>query len=189
MACIVDLNDIAPTCAAEQSPGGNNKRVFFLARAALGTFTRAALNGAISGLTMAGAGSRIYVGQSRKKKTGAGSEMQRNENGTIVHNQTVVMSFSYSTQIEKNAITEMAKSDDLIVIVERNDKRFEVYGWNQGLEGAVVFPQSLTLSETRDAQITFKGEDSEPAIEVLIPPTTGPATFTSTLTALLALTQ
>ncbi len=159
MAIICSLDDglNCPTCEEIQTKGGLVKNLYIAVRDDLNAntpFTTTA-NGTVEALVFNTYGF-LYKFCAKNKSNSYNQELVVADNGLKFYNQTITGKFQQQTQDAKNTIDRLKVLDDLIVIVETNNGKFEVFGKETGLQiTGLVKPSGITVGEDNSYTFTF----------------------------------
>ncbi len=100
-----------------------------------------------------------YSATGRKDKNTAGATAVVSPSG-ITWNHSVSLKFFHDNQIERNAINEFVKAEELIVFMLGNDNVIEVFGLNKGLNTVSAAYVGGTLqSDEKSTTVSKEGLD------------------------------
>lgn len=169
--CIKITGNLAPTCEAIKKRGGIDRKVYIGFIDEIETLTFGTGN-EITALEMK-AGKKLfhYIGYKGKNSAGLDGNFSDILN---LRNHVVNMVLFAKSAAELNSIDELVDSQDMFVVVETNNKTFEVYGIskdgeidNYGLNPtAFSRPQAAGMTDDNAYTITLSGE--VPNIELLL---------------------
>lgn len=164
MSCATITKNILATCDGVRKPGGVNARVWVGYAADIDSVTFDATNGhEITAITMK-TGKSLYKFEGRKEKNSTVSEMQVGENLNLF-NQQVNLILYWGDAGELETLEKLANSEGLVLFVETNAGKIEVYGLSNtgslfafGLSGSSYVDSSGTLiNDSTGVPVTLSG--------------------------------
>ncbi|WP_421752929.1 hypothetical protein [Croceimicrobium sp.] len=169
--CIKITGDLNPSCDALSKRGGFGKKVYIGFIDEIESITFGTGN-EITALTMKN-GKKLFKYSGYKGRNSAGLDGNFSDILNL-RNHVVNLALFAKSAAELNSIDELVDSKDMFVIVESNNKTFEVYGIskdgeldNYGLNPtAFNRPQAAGMTDDNAYQITLSGE--VPNIEILL---------------------
>lgn len=165
MACANDLINLNPGCPALKQKGGLKKKVWAALYDNI-TFT-VDVDGYVDTATMAVTSPvtplNYYVGKKLKHNSTFTGEVGENTN-TI--NQDLALVLYAYTPAEKEAIENLFTSEEVVVFVETESGKIEVYGYDTGLTASALTGGSGTaLNDPTGITITLSGaQDTLPKV-------------------------
>jgi hypothetical protein len=127
-------------------PGGTNRRSWvFQIDQFTGAYTRNATTGAISGFTLVDPTEKGIRANGRPKKgSGAGKGTQADTGSTEIE-QTLIQEFSFSNQLELDALEAYLRADGKVVFQTLNSGQIRIYFKDFGNETATLEETTGTL--------------------------------------------
>lgn len=142
------------------SPGGFDKKAWVFNR---DDFSGRVFNSTSKNLEdfVIAVGKQGYSAVGRKDKNTAGATIVVSDSG-ITWNHSVTLKFYHDTQIERNAINEFAKAEELIVFMLGNDNVIEVFGLYKGLNTASgTYAGGVLQSDEKSITIAKEGIEAD----------------------------
>lgn len=172
--CAVAVGGIKldPSCEALRSPGGIKKEIYIGSISEVQGYTTNATTKDLATLALK-AGAKLGKLIGRKFKNSASTGWEPNENVSLFPHSFVFVGY-VKTQLEKEAIEQLSRVEDLFAIVHNNDGTFEAYGL-VGDNGALGNGLSMTALEHstgtvqtdgRPWTLTFSGSEAKLPINV-----------------------
>lgn len=123
-----------PTCEDKSTRGGAKKNIYIIDRTDLDEDNPydVSANGTVTGFNFNTYG-LAYKFCAMNRSVGATQTVTRGDNLVPYWLQNINGKFEQQTQDAKNVFDALAKSDDLIVVIEKNNATFEVYGLDFGM--------------------------------------------------------
>lgn len=132
--CLIDGLD-CPTCEEKNTRGGAKKNIYIIDRGDLDEDTpyNESANGTITGFNF-NTYALAYKYCAMNRTVGATQTVTQGDNLVNYWLQTINGKFEQQTQDAKNVFAQLSVPDDLIVVIEKNNATFEVYGLDYGLK-------------------------------------------------------
>lgn len=163
ISCGELITGLNPSCTALNKVGGTKKRVYVGQKSQISGITSLS-NGDISGFTMNTIGSipaTFYKFIGKRDKNSFAFPLTAGDN-INTFNHTAILSLYYSTSADLEAIEQLCNADDLVVIMEDNNDRLVVLGWDNGLNASAGEGGSGTMLQDSTAYVvTLTGEQKE----------------------------
>jgi hypothetical protein len=180
IGCVVNLASLIPGCAALNSVGGVRTYHYAVRKPDLASITQN-VDGSVSAITLTAAGKFIKL-QGRKFQNSGAYEVSRSPTGKVRYKHTFNDRIFHDSQAERNAIENLALSEDLVIFSPNNANHIEIYGLSVGLVASSGKGQTgLKLEDDNSFLFVFEGE--EPHLPAYFTSVTPPAPTTGTSAA------